>query len=814
MSAQDDYKIQVETERQDALEKQKRLTRLVSKFAEDHPRADIRDASDLNNFMRSHPGEVEGWVANQSDIPIEERGVQALASAYAEVNRLEEMGKHPPTLPDDTKNPNPAALFTLPFALINRNAEVKQAEQALSEASPDISLYDFVPSEIAQNTSFQEEVAQIEKQKVEAYMEDFRKKYPNKKLTDDDIAYFLEGERRGIERNALDAYANTSQRADTVKLARENDVYLKNTQGQIIGERIFKDKKNKANPYLDPVYMSYQAQKRQAISRALQKRKEEREKGIKHKEKDSDVKLKIALSYDMHFASLFPEKAEAYAKVDPRLKASLKLYEKAEKRIENREVKQAKTVQSTRGTNASTGAQTTNTPKTATNIQRKWIKSKLEKARLAGYDRFWLVKKLRDLKVWGKRTWKAGETGIKPAKNAYQHLKTGSTGVSQPRKLREQKSVSISPLDAFKLSRENNSSFFGTTWNNFASSRISTANRNLGRTLTGRTKKVASSAARKGASKLLSKGTTQLVATGAKAVIASPVFWVILAILAAILFIIGVVLLVTSDGDGGGGNAPGGIPPGGIPPKNTNPIPGFSLEKAVSAEVLPDTTSEITYTLTFSLPSSIVSIETTAVTASDITIHDTVPDNTTLVESKTTGNYTLSSDGKTISWALSDPVNAAITSVSFTVQPTSTDVTISNYAWADANSTSLPPGTALPPTTDTCEGKYPLPPEGNFGDPACTFTKDDLYNALKSQDPTNADYWYLKIIPCESGYSPNAYLAASTSGLGAYGLFQMNPSGRGNGEYDAGNVNWPLQINNAINYNKLINGSFAYWACK
>lgn len=124
----------------------------------------------------------------------------------------------------------------------------------------------------------------------------------------------------------------------------------------------------------------------------------------------------------------------------------------------------------------------------------------------------------------------------------------------------------------------------------------------------------------------------------------------------------------------------------------------------------------------------------------------------------------------------------------------------------------------------TCGGKYTSAnrygttseqnPGKNYGDVTCNFSKDSLYSSLKSLDPKNADRWYYKIIPCESSYEPNHYASNSQSGKGAWGLFSMNPKGRGNNQYDAGDVNWTEQITNAINYNNGRGQDFLYWECR
>lgn len=130
--------------------------------------------------------------------------------------------------------------------------------------------------------------------------------------------------------------------------------------------------------------------------------------------------------------------------------------------------------------------------------------------------------------------------------------------------------------------------------------------------------------------------------------------------------------------------------------------------------------------------------------------------------------------------------------------------------------------TMIPPSMSTCGGTYNLnsnPLGKNYGDPACDFTKDKLYFALKELDPANADDWFNQVVPCESpGYDPNLYFAVSPAG-GAWGLFQMDRDKGGgagdNGPLDRGDVWWKRQAYNATQYNKtVINSSFNYWACR
>lgn len=168
-------------------------------------------------------------------------------------------------------------------------------------------------------------------------------------------------------------------------------------------------------------------------------------------------------------------------------------------------------------------------------------------------------------------------------------------------------------------------------------------------------------------------------------------------------------------------------------------------------------------------------------------------------------------DGE-ISW----PMSQNITRLTFTLRATSVDTEYKDYRVYARVAAGSGSGAGSSPSNDSCGGKYDLastPIGANFGDPDCDFTKDNLYALLKQLDSNNADLWYFKIVPCESGYNPNAYNGAAVDAAGAYGLYQM---GKGkNGQYDHGDVGWATQTSNAITYNRdLIGGSFAYWGCR
>lgn len=197
--------------------------------------------------------------------------------------------------------------------------------------------------------------------------------------------------------------------------------------------------------------------------------------------------------------------------------------------------------------------------------------------------------------------------------------------------------------------------------------------------------------------------------------------------------------------------------------------------------------------------------------ATNVSVKDKVPGNTTYKSSD--GEFNEAQNQ--VSWTVSGLASGAKKLLNLIVTPTKEDVWVVNQAEGTSAGGSVPEPGNIPPTQDNCSGTYRLGnPLGNFGDPACSFDKDKLYALLKQSDPVDADFWFLTVVRLESTYNPNAFNGSSTSGQGAYGLFQMNPSGRGNGQYDRGDVEWQLQTTNAVNYNKLIAGlglKWCYW---
>lgn len=105
-------------------------------------------------------------------------------------------------------------------------------------------------------------------------------------------------------------------------------------------------------------------------------------------------------------------------------------------------------------------------------------------------------------------------------------------------------------------------------------------------------------------------------------------------------------------------------------------------------------------------------------------------------------------------------------------------------------------------------------PLGNFGDQNCNFTKDKLASLIQQKDSTDFNEWFFVIAPCESGFNPDSYNPVSRSGS-AWGLFQMGGGTNAglNGQWDYGNVDWPIQTSNALNYHLYKDPQFVYWAC-
>ena len=216
--------------------------------------------------------------------------------------------------------------------------------------------------------------------------------------------------------------------------------------------------------------------------------------------------------------------------------------------------------------------------------------------------------------------------------------------------------------------------------------------------------------------------------------------------------------------------------------------------------------------------------------ADDVSISDPLPQGTTYVSSNPSGTLTgttVTWDAKTLNLPLTNPISIAVT---LTLKATQDNLKIGNVASATVTGGTAGSGGGAgytTPSAENCSGKYTLtnPTGKNFGDPACDFDKNKLHDQLVAADPANAEVWFNKVIPCESGFNPNAYAGPQTGtpdARGAWGLFQMGsasppgsppPAPGKNGINDRGDVPWAIQADNATTYGKKLSSLGAYWAC-
>lgn len=366
-------------------------------------------------------------------------------------------------------------------------------------------------------------------------------------------------------------------------------------------------------------------------------------------------------------------------------------------------------------------------PKTAKEYQKIEINKILTKAAANGFDRFELLRKIRDAKVWQSKTWKYGRYVISPL---------GAVSYDFYKRQREQRQkqegkTSQSTSQPHMQSRilrsgvQNRSPF----------SMMSNMNKNLGKSLRNKTaQKAASAAAKKGEQQLAKKAVSQVALTFLK----TPAGWVTVGVSCVILlFIVFVMTVITIASDNSGGSTIGGGTGGGGgvgQPPTQNPIPSFTLQKTVSQTELAEI-GEITYTISYTLTSD------STVRKEDIIIFDQIPENTILVDNKTSGNYTLDTTDRTLSWNLSDSGNAAASSFTFTVLPVKTDINITNSAWAQASASTAGPGGSQSPNACTrpkegtgyCSYEHLLPYFNNQPDLALTASL--ICNLESGSDP-------------------------------------------------------------------------------
>ncbi|HUQ85568.1 MAG TPA: hypothetical protein VM077_04545 [Candidatus Limnocylindrales bacterium] len=237
--------------------------------------------------------------------------------------------------------------------------------------------------------------------------------------------------------------------------------------------------------------------------------------------------------------------------------------------------------------------------------------------------------------------------------------------------------------------------------------------------------------------------------------------------------------------------------------------------------------------------------------AIDIVITDKIPEGTEYVDSSPSAQFDPVT--KTATWNLKDfqaSPGAILSNVNsilaIKLRAVKNDLVIFNQAEGTVTPYAAPTnggggggpisdGYVPPAPNDDCGGKYNFSkypeqnPLGNYGDPKCNFSKDNLYKHLQSKEPNPefVNIWFDMIVPVESGFSPNAFappvgVQCSLDCAGAWGLYQMGsskPSGQPptepgkNGIYDRGDLNWEIQTTKAIDYNmKLLGCNFRYWA--
>jgi hypothetical protein len=242
--------------------------------------------------------------------------------------------------------------------------------------------------------------------------------------------------------------------------------------------------------------------------------------------------------------------------------------------------------------------------------------------------------------------------------------------------------------------------------------------------------------------------------------------------------------------------------------------------------------------------------------AKDIMITDRLPEGTEFIstdQKATCDNGECNSSSRVVTWNLkdfipleNDRLNNVNTVIILMLRATADNAFLVNIAEGSLTPYTAPPisGDNGPiadgfvpaqPHSNDCNGKYDFSqwpdenPLGNYGDPQCNFSKDNLYKHLEAKEtnPEFVNIWFNMVVPVESGYSPNAFappvgIQCSLDCAGAWGLYQMgssNPPGQSppapgkNGELDRGDLNWEIQTTMAISYNRdLLNCNYRYWA--
>ena len=475
--------------------------------------------------------------------------------------------------------------------------------------------------------------------------------------------------------------------------------------------------------------------------------------------------------------------------------------------------------------------QTEHAPKTAGEYQKTWNKNVISEAISKGYNRSATLQHIRNSKIWQSRAWKYGKYALSPA------LAGLHDGRSFLNKNKEKNSSEQPPAHSTPHPRPSSNTsapsgmsptgLYKKTWSKFGGQPLSRLNSSMGRRLKGRgtnsiqnpggkaVSKTAGKAGKKITQKIGQQAARQLAQLGGRALFLNPPVLIAVGVIILILIIICAILLmvISQSDDTGAGGGGGSVP---VPNQSANPIPGFTITLS-SENTQVDQGDLMIYTvnITYSAPDKF----------STITVFNDIPTGTEYVT--TTGGIAVYDPAiNRASWSLSNVDNQD--TFSFVLKATQNDILVRNMVYATQAGTSSGGGESTLPTAENCNGAYTLDnPVGNFGDPDCYFAENkeqamsELYDLLKVEDPTNADNWYLKVIPCESvpPYNPNSHSSSAAIGspdaAGVWGMYSM---GRGkNGQFDRGDVQWKLQTTNAATYGKnLANlglGLGAYWEC-
>lgn len=270
----------------------------------------------------------------------------------------------------------------------------------------------------------------------------------------------------------------------------------------------------------------------------------------------------------------------------------------------------------------------------------------------------------------------------------------------------------------------------------------------------------------------------------------------------------------------------------------TPPVPGLTIQVTANQTVTTPNTINATITVT---------CNATCKTQGTIILYEPTPfPNGISINpdpQKTTPKY--STTQYPISWQLSDfkPTTGSdgtdtyifLLSLNTNTQASKTKFGLSfNGSVLGGGSSGTGTGTGAAPNSNECSGTYNFSdpnkpgynanPLKNFGDPTCSWNgNNDQLSKIVNSFTSNQDWqkcYFLILAPHESSDNPNAYLKSSTSGLGAYGFFQMNPSSAGRqSTYDVGSVEWDGKGSNytesqmyyAFKHNALTGNDFSYW---